>query len=118
MEEINKIITVKKGNRDYPESLSTLEDAPETLYCIGNISLMKKTCIAVVGSRKCTEYGKQTAMNIGKTAAQNGIVTVSGMAKGIDSFAHIGALRNGGETIAVASVRTGCLLPGIKRQFI
>ena len=54
MEEINKIITVKKGNRDYPESLSALEDAPETLYCIGNISLMKKTCIAVVGSRKCT----------------------------------------------------------------
>ena len=116
MEEINKIITVKKGNRDYPESLSTLEDAPETLYCIGNISLMKKTCIAVVGSRKCTEYGKQTAMNIGKTAAQNGIVTVSGMAKGIDSFAHIGALRNGGETIAVLGCGPDVCYPASNRS--
>ena len=43
MAEINNIITVKKGDRDYPESLTTLEDAPEILYCIGNISLMKKT---------------------------------------------------------------------------
>ena len=116
MEEINKIITVKKGNRDYPESLSTLEDAPETLYCIGNISLMKKTCIAVVGSRKCTEYGKQTAMNIGKTAAQNGIVTVSGMAKGIDSFAHIGALRSGGETIAVLGCGPDVCYPASNRS--
>ncbi len=116
MREINNIITVKKGEPDYPKSLLTIKDAPEILYCIGDLSLMRKKCIAVVGSRKCTEYGKQTAMKIGKTAAQNGIVIVSGMAKGIDSFAHLGALRNGGETIAVLGCGADICYPAANRK--
>ena len=116
MRENNNIITVKKGDSDYPESLLSVKDAPETLYCIGNLSLMRKKCIAVVGSRKCTEYGKQTAMKIGKTAAQNGVVIVSGMAKGIDSFAHLGALRNGGETIAVPGCGPDICYPAANRK--
>ena len=116
MREINNIITVKKGDKNYPESLLTIGDAPEILYCIGNLSLMQKRCIAVVGSRKCTEYGKQTAMKIGKTAAQNGVVIVSGMAKGIDSFAHLGALRNGGETIAVLGCGPDVCYPAANRK--
>ena len=62
---------------------------------------MKQRTLAVVGSRKCSEYGKRVAMQIGKAAAQNRVTLVSGMAKGIDSFAHLGALRAGGKTIAV-----------------
>ena len=116
MRESNNIITVKKGDKDYPESLLTIQEAPEVLYCIGNLSLMKKKCIAVVGSRKCTEYGKQTAMKIGKTAAQNGVVIVSGMAKGIDSFAHLGVLRNGGETIAVLGCGPDICYPAANRK--
>ena len=95
------IVKIKKGEAEYPEKLALIQEAPEQLYCIGNIELLQKRSIAVVGSRKCSEYGKQVAMRIGGAAAQNGLVTVSGMARGIDSYAHLGALKKGGETIAV-----------------
>ena len=81
--------------------LRDIPDPPPCLYAIGDTSLLRQRALAVVGSRKCSEYGKRIAMQIGKTAAQNQVVLVSGMAKGIDSFAHLGALRAGGKTIAV-----------------
>ncbi len=113
MSERNNIIVIKKGDSEYPEHLAILPDSPEKLYCIGNIDLLQRRCIAVVGSRKCSEYGRQVAMRIGAVAAQNDIVTVSGMARGIDSFAHLGALRNGGQTIAVLGCGVDiCYPPG------
>lgn len=57
--------------------------------------------MAVVGSRKCSQYGKQSAFNIGEALALNNAVTISGMAIGVDSMAHLGALKKGGGTIAV-----------------
>lgn len=116
MRESNNIIIVKKGEEDYPESLLNIEDAPPVLYCLGDLSLLKKRCIAVVGSRKCSEYGKRVAMKIGKTAAENDVVIVSGMAKGIDSFAHIGALQNGGDTIAVLGCGVDVCYPASNRN--
>ncbi len=118
MSKINNIIIVKKGDSAYPERLAILPDSPEKLYCIGNIDLLQKRCIAVVGSRKCTEYGRQVAMRIGKAAAQNDIVTVSGMALGIDSFAHIGALQKDGDTIAVLGCGVDiCYPPANKKLY-
>ena len=96
-----KIIEIKKQDKLYPDYLRMLEKPPETLYCAGNTELLGKTGIAVVGSRKCSEYGKQIAMRIGKAAAGNEVVVISGMAKGIDNFAHLGALNHQGMTIAV-----------------
>lgn len=101
MNKTRNIRIIKKEDKAYPELLKEIPDPPEALYCIGDTELLKSKGLAVVGSRKCSEYGRTTAMRIGKTAAGNGITVISGMAKGIDSFAHIGALRAGGKTIAV-----------------
>lgn len=116
MENYHNISIVKKEDEAYPESLRLIKNPPKALYCIGDVSLLKQSCIAVVGSRKCSEYGKQTAMKIAKTAAENDVVIVSGMAKGIDSFAHLGALRNGGKTIAVLGCGADVCYPAENRK--
>lgn len=107
---------MKKTDAEYPDALLKIKNPPQSLYCIGDVSLMKQKCLAVVGSRKCSEYGRQTAMKIGKTAAENEVVVVSGMAKGIDSFGHLGALRNGGKTIAVLGGGVNVCYPASNRR--
>lgn len=81
--------------------LMTGKSAPEKLYGLGNVSLLKRRSVAIVGARKATPYGKWAAFNIGKKMAEYGIVVVSGMAYGCDAEAHRGALSVGGDTIAV-----------------
>ncbi|MBR6529327.1 MAG: DNA-processing protein DprA [Firmicutes bacterium] len=95
------IITLSKEDHRFPEFLKNINNPPESLYCIGDVGLLNKPAVAVVGARKCSEYGRQVALKIGEMLAFNDIVTVSGMADGIDAAAHLGALKNGGETIAV-----------------
>lgn len=74
-------------------------DAPTLLYYRGNI---KKNCegVAIVGSRRCSEYGKEIAITTAKYLAKNNMPVISGMAKGIDSYAHISCIKNGGYTLA------------------
>lgn len=98
---VNNIKILRKEDKDFPQILSEMEEPVKQLYCIGDTSLLKKPSVAVVGARKCSEYGRQTAVSIGKALALNNAVTVSGMAYGIDSMAHIGALKAAGGTIAV-----------------
>lgn len=83
-----KYISVE--NKSYPEKLKNIYDYPYGIYMKGSIE-QKKT-IAIVGSRKCSEYGAEVTKTFGKELAQNNITVVSGMAKGIDSLAHWGAL--------------------------
>ena len=86
------IRTLRPTDADYPPMLRDIPDPPPCLYAIGDTSLLRQRALAVVGSRKCSEYGKRIAMQIGKTAAQNQVVLVSGMAKGIDKlYAEIAA---------------------------
>ena len=68
---------------------------------MGNIKLLNKTSIAIVGSRNNSQYGKSITQNITKELTENDIVIISGMAKGIDSIAHKTCLKYGGKTIAV-----------------
>lgn len=96
-----KTITIYNADKEFPSYLKNIENPPKTLYCSGDISLLNKPCVAVVGARKCSEYGRQVALKIGGLLANNDVVTVSGMAEGIDSSAHLGALKEGGKTIAV-----------------
>lgn len=97
----SRIGKVENADKAFPPLLKTIKDPPESLYYIGDISLCKEPCIAIVGSRKCTAYGKWVSYSLGKILAQHGIVVVSGMATGIDSESHKGALDGGGKTIAV-----------------
>mgnify|MGYP000602163707 FL=1 len=97
----NNIKILRAGDTDFPDILTKITDPVEQLFCIGDISLLSKLSMAVVGSRKCSQYGKQSAFNIGEALALNNAVTISGMAIGVDSMAHLGALKKGGGTIAV-----------------
>ncbi|MBN2558439.1 MAG: DNA-processing protein DprA [Clostridia bacterium] len=81
---------------EYPAMLRDIYDPPILLYYKGTIT--SKRCIAVVGSRKCSEMGMQRAREISAAAASEGFCVVSGMARGIDSSAHNGALQNGSTT--------------------
>lgn len=105
---MKKIIRITMESDEYPDSLREIQGSPRELYCIGDISLLKTPCAAIVGSRRYKIYGRQTALMIGKMLAGRGITVVSGMAKGIDSFAHQGALsKQEGKTIAVLGTAIG-----------
>ena len=92
---------VTSGEPAYPALLKEIKGYPKTLYYRGNFKLLGNRCVAVVGSRTSTMYGKITAETIGAKLSQRGVTVVSGMAIGIDSSAHRGALSRGGNTAAV-----------------
>jgi DNA processing protein len=110
LEKIDKYIKKVKDNgikiylsnqEEYPVNLKTIYDPPPVLYCLGEIRQEDKEAIAIVGSRKASDYGLKTAEKLAEQLVQNGITVVSGMALGIDAAAHRGAIRGGGRTIAV-----------------
>lgn len=88
-------------DKEYPPLLSEVFDSPVILYMKGEPALLKKTCLAVVGSRKFSRYGSICAYNLSKSCAKAGLVICSGLALGIDAVAHKGALDANGLTIAV-----------------
>jgi len=83
----------------YPERLAHLGDAPPLLFARGRLELLERPAVAVVGSRNNTEYGESAARLLAGGLADAGVVVVSGLARGIDTFAHVAALEGG--TIAV-----------------
>lgn len=85
----------------YPEALRELDDAPLLIYYKGSLIKEDKAALAIVGSRDMTDYGGKVALQISAALAKAGITIVSGLARGIDTMAHIGALRSKGRTIAV-----------------
>lgn len=97
MEEIKQIL-IKDNN--YPKHLKEISNPPKILYYKGDIK-SDELCFAIVGARQCSLYGKQVALEIAGNLAKKGITIVSGLAPGIDTFAHLGALEKGGKTIAV-----------------
>ncbi len=85
----------------YPELLKSIDDPPYLLYCMGETDALRLPCVAVVGTRHPSGYGADMAAAIAQTMARAGVCVVSGMAIGIDTNAHEGALRHGGKTVAV-----------------
>lgn len=85
----------------YPALLKQIKDPPKELYYAGDVSLLSTRCVAVVGSRKFTAYGRRIAGRIAGRLAACGVTVVSGMAIGIDGIGHRSALEAGGRTIAV-----------------
>lgn len=100
--KINEIKQVNFYDKEYPKQLKNMYDPPITLFYKGDITLSNTNCISVVGSRNATKYGLDASYNLGKEVARNNYTVVSGMARGIDTKAHQGALSVGnGKTIAV-----------------
>jgi DNA processing protein len=86
----------------YPSLLREIPDPPITLYVRGEWSAcFDQPCVAMVGSRRCSTYGQNTALMLARDLARRGITVVSGFARGIDAAAHRGALEAGGRTVAV-----------------
>ena len=88
-------------DKEYPSLLKKIDNPPICIYIIGRKDILNDTNIAIVGSRDATEYGKYEAKDFAHKLSSNGFNIVSGLARGIDSFAHIGAINAKGKTIAV-----------------
>jgi DNA processing protein len=110
-----KIITIKDDL--YPYYLKNIYDPPIILYVRGNM-LQEEKCVAVVGSRRATPYGLKMAETISYKLARLGITVISGMARGIDTYAHNGALRAGGRTIAVLGCGPDIVYPSENKELM
>jgi len=98
---MSQINIIKVTDKEYPELLKKIYDPPEELYVKGDTSSLSEKCLAIVGTRTATEYGKAIARKYAKELSQYGFTIVSGLAEGIDTESHKGALEAGGKTIAV-----------------
>lgn len=96
---------------NYPQTLKEIHDPPLVLYVWGELKLEDKDAVAIVGSRNCTHYGRKCAQKFGFQLAGAGYSVISGMARGIDTAAHEGALASGGRTIAVLGSGIGKFYP-------
>jgi len=92
---------ISKDSSYYPKTLLQIPDPPALLHIKGNMESLNKDCIAIVGTRNSTGFGLSQATKFGKFFAKEGYVVVSGLAKGVDSAAHKGALSSNGLTLAV-----------------
>lgn len=95
----NDVKILNYNHPDFPNKLKYIENPPEILFALGNTKILNDTSIAVVGSRKCSDYGKNCAFNLANDISKNNIRIVSGLAEGIDTYAHKGSVSN--KTIAV-----------------
>ena len=95
----------------YPALLREIPDAPLMLSMRGEITAQDGLAVALVGSRTCTLYGRQSAERLARGLARAGITVISGLARGIDAAAHRGALDAGGRTIAVTAGGLARLYP-------
>jgi len=99
----------------YPESLARLSDPPLVLFWRGAGPSSLAPAVAVVGARRCSNYGERTATRIGREVAEAGVTVVSGLARGIDAAAHWGALETG-RTAAVLAGGLDRVYPGEHRS--
>ncbi len=113
----NRVGIMTYGDSIYPESLKSMKKPPILLYYMGHIpNLNNRVCVSLVGTRKMTEYGMRSCYKIAYELASAGAVVVSGMALGIDSVAHAGAIGARGTTIAVLGCGIDVIYPKQHRK--
>ncbi len=93
--------TLFRGDPEWPEALECLSDVPEALFVRGRVDALKERGVAVVGTRECSMRGADLTRRMAARLAESGWCVVSGLARGIDTAAHNGALAAGGDTVAV-----------------
>jgi len=104
MNQDRQIKIISQKNPEYPSLLKEIQNPPEKLYVLGNLPsepLANRPKIAIVGTRKATAQGRLLAKEIARKLTELGVIIVSGLAMGIDTSAHEGAVKAGGQTIAV-----------------
>ncbi|HEX9015319.1 MAG TPA: DNA-processing protein DprA [Chloroflexota bacterium] len=100
---------------EYPERMRTIADPPPVLYVWGEIVPEDDLSVAIVGTRKASSYGRQAAEQFARGLAENRITVVSGLARGIDTYAHRAALEAHGRTVAVLGSGLDIIYPGENR---
>ncbi|MDR1977835.1 MAG: DNA-processing protein DprA [Synergistaceae bacterium] len=108
-----RFVTV--DDSDYPVRLKDLSSPPIGIYVKGKIDSLKP-CLAVVGTRRCSHYGRAVAEAVGRSAARVGHQVVSGGAKGIDGAGHVGCMAEGGPTMAVLGTAVDRVYPAEHRS--
>jgi len=104
------------GDARYPEPLRRIFDPPPVLFARGNVDLLHSVCLGAVGTRHPTTYGVAAAERLSADLARAGLTIVSGMARGIDTAAHKGALSAEGRTIAVLGCGVDVVYPSENRR--
>ena len=112
----HSIQIISRDSPHYPKCLSQISDPPALLHVLGNVDIINKDCIAIVGTREPTEYGIDAAKKLGALFAERGYVVVSGLANGIDAAAHRGALEVKGLTIAVLAHGLDTVYPSKNKE--
>ena len=100
---------VQEGSPEYPAALCDVSDAPPILWAIGSLDLLKRPMVAMVGARNASSLGTRMAKKLAEELAAQGITVVSGLARGIDAAAHLGALAGG--TVAVQAGGVDVIYP-------
>ena len=111
------VFLISFNDARYPQNLRNIFDPPMVLFAKGNLDLLKQKCLAIVGSRNSNSYGNAVSYHFGKEISKNGITIVSGLAKGIDKMAHLGALSETGKTIAILGNGMDIVYPS-ENQFL
>lgn len=102
----------------YPMLLAEIYDPPLVLFSRGDLSDAKRPCVAIVGTRRPTDYGARMARSLAYDLAMRGVIVVSGMAEGVDTAAHEGALEAGGRTIAVLGCGVDMVYPASNAELM
>lgn len=97
----NQIDIISIADKEYPLLLKEIYSPPICLYIRGNKNILNGENIAIIGCRECSEYGKNIAQRFSYEISKNDINIVSGFARGIDEYSHLGAIQAKGRTIAV-----------------
>jgi DNA processing protein len=105
------IFAISTGDVRYPAALGAIHDPPPTLWIKGSPDVLRAPAVAIVGSRKASPYSLEVARRLGADLARRHVTVVSGMARGVDSAAHRGALEGGGVTIAVFGCGVDIIYP-------
>ena len=106
-----KICAISTGDLRYPIALAAIHDPPPTLWVRGGVDILRAPSVAIVGSRRASPYALEVAHRLGADLARRGMIVVSGMARGVDSAAHRGALDGGGATVAVFGCGVDVIYP-------
>lgn len=109
-----KMITIL--DKKYPKKLRNIYDPPVVLYVKGNASIIDNLSIAIIGSRICSNYGKEVAKQFAYNLSKYNINIISGLAKGIDTYAHIGAMQAKGTTVAIMGSGLDIIYPEENRK--
>jgi DNA processing protein len=109
-------VAITSGDPRYPAALREIFDPPVLLFARGKVELLQSLCLGVVGTRRPTPYGLAVGERIAGDLAHAGLTIVSGMARGIDTAAHKGALARDGNTVAVLGCGVDVVYPSENRK--